>query len=41
VKRSFQFLLEREPKESILAEFDLRVIGRYFEEYESEIKRGL
>jgi len=41
VKRSFQFLLEREPKESILNQFDLQVIGRYFPEYEREITRRL
>jgi hypothetical protein len=34
VRRSFVFLLEREPKESILPSFDLPVIGRYFPEYE-------
>jgi hypothetical protein len=39
VKRSFEFLLEREPKESILSRFDLSVISRYFPEYEREIKR--
>lgn len=37
VKESFRFLLEREPKESILRSFDLTVIGRYFPEYEREI----
>ena len=36
VTRSFQFLLKREPKESILHDFDLQVIGRYFPEYERE-----
>ena len=41
VRRSVEFLLEREPKESILAQFDLRVIGRYFPEYEREIRRRL
>jgi hypothetical protein len=41
VEASFAFLLEREPKESILREFDLRVIGRYFPEYEREIVRRL
>jgi hypothetical protein len=41
VRRSFEFLLEREPKESILARFDLPVIARYFPEYEREIKRRL
>ncbi len=39
VRRSFEFLLEREPKESILREFDITVIGRYFPEYEGEIAR--
>ena len=41
VRRSFEFLLEREPKESILTRFDLSVIGRYFPEYEREIQRRL
>jgi hypothetical protein len=39
VRRSFDFLLEREPKESILATFDLGVISRYYPEYETEIRR--
>ena len=39
VKRSFEFLLEREPKESILSSFDLTVIGRYFPEYERTIRK--
>jgi hypothetical protein len=33
LKASFAFLLEREPKESILARFALPVIERYFPEY--------
>jgi len=41
VTESFRFLLEREPKESVLRSFDLMVIGRYFPEYEREIKRRL
>ena len=41
VAESFRFLLEREPKESILGSFDLTVIGRYFPEYEREIGRRL
>ena len=41
VRRSFEFLLEREPKEAILARFALPVIGRYFPEYEREIGRRL
>ena len=38
VRRSFAFLLEREPQTSILRSFDLMVIGRYFPEYEAEIR---
>ena len=34
---AFAFLLEREPRESILHSFDLPVIGRYFPEWESEM----
>jgi hypothetical protein len=41
VTESFRFLLEREPKESILRSFDLTVIGRYFPEYEREIAKRL
>jgi hypothetical protein len=41
VRRAFEFLLEREPKESILSRFDLFVISRYFPEFEREIKRRL
>jgi hypothetical protein len=41
VRRSFEFLLERESKESILNRFDLPVISRYFPEYEREIKRRM
>jgi hypothetical protein len=40
VRRSFEFLLEREPKESILRAFDLPVIGRYFPEWEGVVRRG-
>ncbi len=38
IRRSFRFLLEREPKESILSRFDLPVIQRYFPEYERSIR---
>src|SRR5262245_484716 len=38
VEKSFQFLLEREPNTSILAEFDLPKIQRYFPEYEDTIR---
>jgi hypothetical protein len=41
VRRSFEFLLGNEPKESILRQFDLSVIGRYFPEYEKAIKRKM
>ena len=33
VRRSFEFLLEREPPSSILRSFDLSVIERYFPDY--------
>jgi len=38
VRRSFAFLLEREPPGSILRSFDLPAIGRYFPEYERDIR---
>ena len=41
VRASFDFLLEREPKESILREFDLTVISRYFPDYETQIRRRI
>jgi hypothetical protein len=41
IRRSFEFLLERESKESILSRFDLTVISRYFPQYEKEIHRRL
>ena len=39
VRRSFEFLLAREPKESILSSFGLSTIVRYYPEYEREIRR--
>ena len=41
ILESFKFLLEREPNTSILSEFDITVIKRYFPEYEKEIKQRL
>ncbi len=41
VKKSFEFLLERESNTSILRSFDLPVIGHYFPEYESTIRNML
>ncbi len=39
VQASFEFLLEREPKESILSQFTIPdTILRYFPEYTAEIK---
>ena len=40
VKRSFEFLLAREENTSILREFDLSTIERYFPEYAREIRRS-
>ena len=37
VEASFKFLLEREPKEMILRNFDLQIISRYFPKYETRI----
>jgi hypothetical protein len=39
IEKSFKFLLKREPKESILSKFNLRLINKYFSEFESEIRR--
>jgi hypothetical protein len=41
VRETFAFLLEREPRSSILARFDLPVVERYFPEYPSEMRRRL
>jgi hypothetical protein len=41
VEESFRFLLDRESKEAILRRFDLPVIGRYYPEYETEIRSRL
>jgi hypothetical protein len=39
VRRCFEFLLEREPKESILSRFDVSQIGSYFPDFEHQIRR--
>jgi hypothetical protein len=39
IRRSFEFLLEREPKESILARFDISQIGTYFPEFKRTVGR--
>jgi hypothetical protein len=40
VRACFQFLLEREPKESILPSFDVAVISNHFPEFEDRISRA-
>ena len=41
VRAAFDFLLAREPRDSILRRFDLPVIGRYFPEWETVVKTSL
>ena len=37
VEAVFEFLLEREPKESIMSRFDVSIVSRYFPEFETAI----
>jgi len=41
IEESFRFLLQREPNTSILPSFGILLIGRYFPEYEREIRARL
>jgi hypothetical protein len=41
VRAAFAFLLEREPPDAILREFDLTVIGHYFPGWEADVARRL
>jgi hypothetical protein len=41
VEAAFKFLLDREPKESILMRFDITVVERYFPEFDQELPRYL
>lgn len=41
VRAAFAFLLAREPKESILADFDLPDIERYFPDFSTTLSRYL
>lgn len=41
VRRSFEFLLKNEPKESILKSFNIKQINDYFSDYEEGIRSGL
>lgn len=38
IRACFDFLLEREPKESIMSRFDVGMIGGYFPEFERRIQ---
>ena len=37
IEAAFRFLLDREPKESILGDFDVTLVGRYFPKFEREL----
>ena len=41
VEAAIQFLLDREPKESILGHFDLTLISRYFPDFEENLPHYL
>jgi hypothetical protein len=41
VEETFDFLLERESKESILQRFDLTVVSQYFPDFDHEIRSRL
>jgi hypothetical protein len=41
IDAAFRFLLDREPKESILSRFDVSVISRYFPEFETKLSNYL
>jgi len=41
VRESFVYLLEREPRESIMRSFELPIIARFFGDYPDEISRRL
>ncbi len=41
IEKSFEFLLEREPKESILRAFELPLIEQYFPDYPENIRSRL
>jgi hypothetical protein len=39
VRRAFEFLLRREGPEQIMKSFELRDVGRYFPEFDQEMRR--
>ena len=41
VAAAFRFLLDREPRQAILAKFDIAVIAHYFPEFDTQIGRYL
>jgi hypothetical protein len=41
IDAAFRFLLDREPKESILGRFDVTLIARYFPSFERDLPRYL
>ena len=41
IEAAFRFLLDREPKESILGRFDVSIIARYFPEFERALPNYL
>lgn len=41
IKKSFEYLLENEPKERILKKFDFTVISRYFPSFTKEIEKRI
>jgi hypothetical protein len=41
VHETFAFLLEREPRSSILGSFDLTVVSQYFPDYDAEMAHRL
>jgi hypothetical protein len=41
VRESFAFLMEREPASSILPEFSLAIISRYYHDYKDELPERL
>ncbi len=41
IKKSFEFLLDQEPKEKILPKFDFTAIGLYFPNFHHEITKRI
>lgn len=41
VRGAFEFLLDHEPKESILSSFDITVIAKYFPDFERQLGKYL